>query len=91
MDNQEYQSHFTGELADDYCEWCGYRKCVCFEHLLIEADVLTKAEGWRMLLHAHDHVWRDRQWPWRVRFDVTGMLWSKALSLCKETMMRRVA
>lgn len=62
-----------------------------FSASLIEADVLNKAIGWRLLLRVHDHVWRDREWEWRTRFDVTALLWNKAIALCKERIVGRAA
>jgi hypothetical protein len=85
MDNQSELMHSTGEIVEPEIPDNE------FEAALIEADVLTKAQGWRMLLHAHDHVWQDREWPWRVRFDVAGLLWDKALNLCKKNMIGRAA
>lgn len=66
-----------------------------------EEDELQKAlsfaarqknsDGWRLLTRAHFHVWRDTSLDWRVRFDVSSLLWNKALALFSENLLGRAA
>lgn len=36
------------------------------------------------LIHAHDHVWRDRRVPLRDRIDACQIIWEAAIRTCAE-------
>lgn len=61
------------------------------QHALSEAARNMNRQGWAVLLRAHDHVWRDKQWDWRTRMEAATLLWSKAIVLCRENMLGRAA
>jgi len=93
MDQQTELAHFTGEIDEGYCPDCLKRVCECpdFQQLLSHCARMQNKEASRILLSAHQYVWLDLSLPWRVRFEVSSLLWNKALSLCRENMLGRAA
>lgn len=85
--NEEWLAHDTGQVTEPPEP----EEEDAMQKLLSNASRRQNSEGWRMLLRAHDHVWRDREWDWRTRFDAAGLLWSKAKALFQENLLGRAA
>lgn len=81
------------EIVEDYCPGCGYLRCECepLQRALSMEARRQNTEGWKLLTRAHFHVWRDTTLDWRVRFDVSSLLWNKAMSLFTENIVGRAA
>lgn len=41
-------------------------------------DQLASYGPWYLLLRAHDHIWNDRGWPFKVRWEASHFLWTHA-------------
>jgi hypothetical protein len=38
-------------------------------------DQVVQFGPWYLLLRAHDHIWNDRGWPFRIRYEAAHLLW----------------